>query len=150
MQLGNPVWTLKLIRERSPRYKITASEDVYDVCKQLIFPRLIASNVERFFFVGLNNSNEVVIIDEHSTGGVNESRVYIAEITKKLLLTNSNQVILIHNHPSGNLRPSSADEMITVKLREALNYFEIRVLDHLIVSDNAGNFLSFKEEGLIA
>ena len=150
MKLGNPVWSIRLVRERSPRYKITASEDVYEVCRQLIFPKLIASNVERFFFVGLNNQNQILIIDEHSTGGVNESRIYIAEIAKKLLLSNCNQVILIHNHPSGNLRPSSADEMITFKLREALSYFEIKVLDHLIVSENTSDFLSFKEEGLIA
>ncbi len=149
MTPGNPVWALKLVRETYPKYKISGSSDVYQLAKEFIFPKLVNANVESFYFIGVNNCNEVMIIDEHSRGGVNESRIYIAEIAKKLLLCNCNQVLLIHNHPSGNLVQSPSDMSITEKLREALAFFEIRVLDHLIVGYEVDNFISFKELGLI-
>lgn len=147
--LVNPVWTLKLVRENTPDYRISSSTDVYELIKSSIFPKLTDSNIERFYFIGLNTANEVLIIDEHASGGVNESRVYIAEIAKRLLLSNASFVILIHNHPSGNLQCSQADIQITEKIREALAYFDIKVLDHLIVGSGASDFISFKELGYI-
>jgi DNA repair protein RadC len=52
-----------------------------------------------------------------------------------------------HNHPSGVAEPSQADELVTRRLRDALQLVDIRVLDHLIVADNG--CLSFAERGLI-
>jgi DNA repair protein RadC len=55
-------------------------------------------------------------------------------------------VALFHNHPSGVLEPSQADELITVRLRDALALIDVRVLDHLIIGDGA---FSFAEHGLL-
>jgi DNA repair protein RadC len=54
-------------------------------------------------------------------------------------------IILCHNHPSGNLRPSRADEEITTKIKNAAKYFDITVLDHIIVSTDG--YYSFADEG---
>jgi len=56
-------------------------------------------------------------------------------------------VILSHNHPSGVAEPSQADELITRRLREALELIDVRVLDHLIVA--GGDVTSLAERGLI-
>ena len=56
-------------------------------------------------------------------------------------------IILAHNHPSGNLTPSQADKDLTKKLREAGNYLDVPVLDHVIFTDKG--YLSFADEGLI-
>jgi 2-oxoisovalerate dehydrogenase E1 component len=56
-------------------------------------------------------------------------------------------LILCHNHPSGSLKPSRADEELTQKIKEAARYFDIKVLDHLIVSD--GGYYSFADEGIL-
>jgi len=56
-------------------------------------------------------------------------------------------VILAHNHPSGVAEPSHADEIITVRLRDALALVDIRVLDHLIVGDGACTSLA--ERGVV-
>lgn len=149
MCLNNPVWTLKLIRESYPEYHITSSTDAFEFIKANLFPTLIEKSHEVFYFIGLNTSNQIIIVDEHSRGGVNESRVYIAEIAKRLLLANCSQVILIHNHPSGKLRPSDSDIDLTYKTQEALKLFEIKVLDHLVVGLSVSDFLSFKETGII-
>ena len=69
------------------------------------------------------------------------------EVVRTVLEANAAAVILYHNHPSGVAEPSQADELITRRLREALQLVDIRVLDHLIVADNG--CLSFAERGLL-
>ena len=59
---------------------------------------------------------------------------------------NAAAVILAHNHPSGVAEPSRADEVLTQRLKEALNLLDIRVLGHLVVGDAV---VSFSEQGLL-
>ncbi|MEI2750589.1 MAG: JAB domain-containing protein [Ferruginibacter sp.] len=54
---------------------------------------------------------------------------------------------LSHNHPSGNLKPSLADEDLTLKIKSAASLFDIKVLDHIIVSDEG--YFSFADEGIM-
>jgi DNA repair protein RadC len=56
-------------------------------------------------------------------------------------------VVLAHNHPSGSVQPSRADEMLTHTLKAALALVDVRVLDHIIVSQ--GQSLSMAEQGLV-
>jgi DNA repair protein RadC len=55
--------------------------------------------------------------------------------------------VLSHNHPSGNLNPSRADVEITQKIKQASAYFDIQVLDHIIVSEDG--YYSFADEGIM-
>jgi DNA repair protein RadC len=78
------------------------------------------------------------------------SRAQVADprvILKKALEEDAVSIILCHNHPSGSLKPSRADEELTSKIKEAAKYFDIKVLDHMIVSD--AGYLSFADEGLL-
>ena len=145
----NPVWSLKLVRESYPKYQIKGLTDVMDVIKTHIAPKLVESNIERFFFIGMNNRNKIIIIEEHTKGSINSSTVYIPEIAKKLLLCNCNSVIFIHNHPSGQLEFSSCDLTITDRLKNALELFDIRVLDHILVGENTDKFISLAERGAL-
>jgi DNA repair protein RadC len=52
-----------------------------------------------------------------------------------------------HNHPSGSLKPSHADEQLTLKRKEAAKYFDISVLYHIIVSEDG--YYSFADEGIL-
>ena len=56
-------------------------------------------------------------------------------------------IVLCHNHPSGSLKPSRADEELTKKIKEAAKYFDIAVVDHIIVSDQG--YYSFADEGIL-
>jgi DNA repair protein RadC len=60
---------------------------------------------------------------------------------------NAAAVILAHAHPSGVAEPSQADELITRRLKEALDLDDIRILDHIIVT--GGDTISFAESGLL-
>jgi DNA repair protein RadC len=59
----------------------------------------------------------------------------------------SKGVIIAHNHPSGNIQPSEADKKITEQMKEALQLFNIKLLDSLILTEN--NYLSFANMGIL-
>ena len=68
-------------------------------------------------------------------------------ILRKALEQDAVTLVLCHNHPSGSLKPSRADEQLTTKIKEAASYFDINVLDHIIISDDG--YFSFADEGMM-
>ena len=95
----------------------------------------------------LNQGNKVRDFTTISTGGITATVADPRLILKKALEQDAVSIILCHNHPSGHLQPSQADKDLTIKIAEAARYFDIRVLDHIIVSDEG--YFSFADEGLI-
>ena len=71
-------------------------------------------------------------------------RILFAVLLKSL----TTAVILLHNHPSGTLRPSEADKNLTEKIKKAGGLFDIKVLDHLILSPD-GDYYSFADNGIL-
>jgi DNA repair protein RadC len=102
---------------------------------------------EVFAVVFLNRANKIndfkIISEGGITGTVADPRI----ILKKALEEDAVSIILCHNHPSGSLKPSRADEELTYKIKEAAKFFDIKVLDHLIVSDDG--YYSFADEGIL-
>lgn len=102
---------------------------------------------EVFAVLFLNQANRVNHFEVVSQGGITGTVADPRLILKKALDHHAVNIILCHNHPSGNLKPSKADEELTHKIREAARFFDIKVIDHIIVS-NSGYF-SFADEGLL-
>lgn len=102
---------------------------------------------EVFAVVFLNQGNRIKNFSIISTGGITATVADPRVILKKALEEEAVGLILCHNHPSGNLRPSRADEELTRKMQEACRYFDIRLLDHLIVSEEG--YFSFADEGMM-
>ena len=102
---------------------------------------------EVFAVVFLNRANKINHFEIISRGGITGTVADPRLILKKALEEGATSIVLSHNHPSGNLRPSKADEEITAKIKLAAGYFDIKVLDHIIVSDEG--YYSFADEGLI-
>jgi DNA repair protein RadC len=102
---------------------------------------------EVFAAVYLDNRNRVIAFEELFRGTIDGASVYPREVVKQALARNAAAVILTHNHPSGVAEPSQADELITRRLKEALSLVDIKVLDHVIVGDEACE--SFAERGLL-
>ena len=103
--------------------------------------------LEEFKVMLLNRANKVLGIFNHSQGGITGTVVDTRLICAAALKGNAVSLILAHNHPSGNLKPSTADEELTRKIQEAARQFDIKVLDHLIISPD--RYFSFADEGLI-
>jgi DNA repair protein RadC len=64
---------------------------------------------------------------------------------KKALDVLATSIIICHNHPSGNLQPSRADEELTQKIRHGALFFDITVLDHIILTEDS--YYSFADDG---
>lgn len=102
---------------------------------------------EVFAVLFLNRSNKINHFQIISEGGITGTVADPRIILKKALEEDAVSIILCHNHPSGSLKPSKADEELTHKIKEAANYFDIKVVDHLIVSDDG--YYSFADEGIL-
>ena len=63
------------------------------------------------------------------------------------LKCNATSIILVHNHPSGNLKPSNADTELTKKLKNAGQFLDLPVIEHIILTK--GGYLSFADEGIL-
>ena len=103
--------------------------------------------LEEFKVLLLNRANRVLQILPISQGGMTGTVADPRLILAGALRVAAVSLILCHNHPSGNLRPSRADEELTQKIREAARYFDISVLDHIILSSEG--YYSFADEGLL-
>lgn len=123
--------------------KVVSSNDAY----QCIYSSMQDLNHEEFKILLLNRNNRVVKIETVSTGGIAGTVVDPKIIFKRALDAHASSIILSHNHPSGNLKPSKSDLDITKKLVRAGESLEIKVLDHIIISDKG--YYSFLDEGLM-
>ncbi|MEJ7769774.1 MAG: DNA repair protein RadC [Chitinophagaceae bacterium] len=102
---------------------------------------------EVFAVVFLNRANKINHFEIVSEGGITGTVADPRVILKKALEENAVSLILCHNHPSGNLKPSRADEELTTKIKEAARYFDIKIIDHVIVSEEG--YFSFADEGYL-
>jgi DNA repair protein RadC len=102
---------------------------------------------EIFAVLYLNRANKIKHSEIISEGGITGTIADPRIILKKALENDAVSIILCHNHPSGSLKPSRADEELTKKINEAASYFDIKVLDHIIVSEEG--YYSFADEGLL-
>lgn len=102
---------------------------------------------EVFAVVFLNKANKINHFEIISRGGITGTVADPRIILKKALEEDATSIVLCHNHPSGNLKPSRADEDLTLKIKEAAKYFDIVVMDHIIVSEEG--YYSFSDEGIL-
>ena len=101
---------------------------------------------EEFWIIYMNNSNKVISKSQLSKGGITGTLVDVRIVFKTALEMGATALILCHNHPSGTLVPSEADKQITKKLKLAGESLEIKVLDHLIITE--ASYFSFADEGI--
>jgi len=135
----------KLVKEEDFPYQVDQSFSSPDAVYQFL-KDIHDSDIEQFIVIYLDAKNKLSCINIQP-GTVDQTAVYIRQIVKHGLLSNASSVILAHNHPSGHLEPSEADRTLTRCVKDALLLLQIKVHDHLIVTDNG--FLSFSTEGYL-
>lgn len=129
--------------EALEKMKINSSASVYE----LMQPVIGELQHEEFWIIYLNNSNRVIQNKQLSKGGITGTLVDVRLVLKQALELGATGLVLAHNHPSGNLKPSEADKQLTEKLKRASESIDIKVLDHLIVTEKA--YFSFADENLL-
>jgi len=113
------------------KIQIGSSSDAYEV----LLPMYADLNHEEFWILLVNTANKVIGKEMISKGGSGVVAVDIKSIFRSVLDAKATGFIMSHNHPSGALKPSAADKQLTRKIIEAATCMDIRMLDHLIISD---------------
>lgn len=126
------------------RQKVITSHGAYEVLTN-IFPADTIDFRETFIVLYLNKASQVLGYSIISEGGTASTVVDTKMVIQTALLANASCILLAHNHPSGNLRPSIEDNRLTKRVEEAARLFDIKVLDHLIVTSES--FYSFSDNG---
>ena len=139
---------LELGRRRSggnvlQRTKVSSSKEIANYLRSILKDKIN----EVFVVLFLNRANKIKNFQIISKGGITGTVADPRIILKQALDEGATSLVLSHNHPSGNLQPSRADQELTNKIKQAASYFDIRILDHIIVSDE-GHY-SFADEGLL-
>ena len=139
MELGRRRRTEEALEKK----KITSSASVFELMQPIIGELYH----EEFWIIYLNNSNKVIEQLQLSKGGITGTLVDVRLTLRKALEVGATSIILAHNHPSGTLKPSEADKQLTQKLKTAAQSLDIKVLDHLIVTEKS--YFSFADEGVL-
>lgn len=126
--------------------KIVTSQDAYQVLIKFWDEGKI-NFIEQFRIALLNRANYVIGVIELSSGGITGTVADIRLIIAAAIKSNAVAIILAHNHPSGNLKPSQPDLDLTNKIAGAAKLFDLRLLDHLIVTEDS--YLSMADQGLL-
>ncbi|AVR47178.1 DNA repair protein [Christiangramia fulva] len=103
---------------------------------------------ESFKVMLLNNANRIKGIFEVSTGGITGTLVDLRIVFAVALKSMSTGIIIAHNHPSGTLYPSQADKQLTKKIKNASEFLDVKLLDHLILTPD-GDYFSFADEAIL-
>jgi DNA repair protein RadC len=128
--------------ETKPADFIGGSKDVYNMMRR----HLMDLNHEEFWIIFTGRSQKVLGKELISKGGLSQTLIDLKIIFSAALQYKSNAIILIHNHPSGNLKPSHEDIVLTKRITDAGKILDIKVSDHLIITDNG--YYSFADNGL--
>ena len=146
------VFGLKLFQALSERYlkekipkkiKLTSPEKVVNYLKQ----KMGKHKKEYFLILSLDSRNNLIKTDTISIGSLNANIVHPREVFRDAIRASAASIILIHNHPSGDPSPSEDDLKITQKLIKASKLLEIKIADHLIVTQDS--HFSFAEQKLL-
>ncbi len=143
---------LQAVLEMSKRYlrETLEKQDVIanpEDTREYLKSQLRDKPYEVFAALFLDNRHQIIKFEELFRGTIDGASVYPREVVKKALEQNAAALIIAHNHPSGVAEPSSADERITLRLKDALGLVDIRLLDHLIIGD--GEIVSLAERGVL-
>jgi DNA repair protein RadC len=155
------------VRESDGQYRDATQEEVIAVARRVLgyrvrrgaaldSPKVVRDFLclqlgdrehEVFAALFVNAQNRLIAYKELFRGTLTQASVYPREMVKEALAANASAVVFVHNHPSGLPEPSGADQVLTLRLKEALETVDVRVLDHFIVAGDAT--MSFAERGLL-
>ncbi len=136
LQLGQ-----RVKRSESKSDVVRSSADAYAYMR----PYLEHLDAEEFWIIVLSRANHIRRAECVGRGGTAATYVDPKIVMKRALDSMASSIILCHNHPSGNNRPSSQDDALTNRLKQAGEILDIKVIDHLIVCP--GCYYSYADNG---
>ena len=142
-----PVVNIRMVKEPS-LYSAEPIETSNDAAK-VIGQELKKLDREVFGVMNVKSDGSIININIVSMGTLNSTIISPRDVFKSCILSNAAGFIAFHNHPSGKLEPSMEDIETTQRLSECGKFMDIKMLDHIIVSGNTGDYVSLKQKGYI-
>lgn len=124
------------------RFMVRKAADIY----RYMHPKAAKLSTEHIWIILLNRKNAILDCKTVSQGGTSATVFDLKIILRHILLAQGvESIIMVHNHPSGSLRPSPQDDTITRQLAEGTKAIGIKMLDHVIVTQDG--YFSYADEG---
>jgi DNA repair protein RadC len=133
-------------RRRNDNFIVHTVKTSFDIF-EIFQPVLGDLNHEEFWIMLLNRANKIISKHKISQGGISSVTADTKIIAKYAIENLASNVVILHNHPSQNINPGMEDEKITIKIKSALDIFNIKLMDHLIIAGN--EYFSFADNGLL-
>ena len=139
--------SVKLVREKS--FYDQEKNDSPDKVVKPVAEKFCDMDCEHLLILNFDTAMHFINYSIASKGAIDKSVVCPRELIKTAILSNAQNVILVHNHPSGDPSPSATDVEVTCQMKEAFNFFGIKLTDHIIVTPQGLSY-SMKEKGIIS
>lgn len=144
IQLCGELVTRHGLTERPTGTLLQTTEDI----GRFLLPRFWRCDKEKLLMVSLNDRSEALNVTEISTGTPNATAINIKLILRQAVLDDARSIVLAHNHPAGHPLPSREDVNSTILVRKELKAVDVRLRDHIIVSDT--DYISMRETASLA
>lgn len=129
--------------EPAPNPRVASSGDIFRIMR----PRIGNLPHEEIWALLLNRRHECVKCMQISKGGMSSTVFDVRLLLREALLENATSVAICHNHPSGTREPSVQDDQLTRRCKEACAQLDIRLIDHIIVTNHNTTYYSYCDEG---
>jgi DNA repair protein RadC len=135
-----PIVKIRVSRGKTydPNKKVLKVEDAEKYFREYMNKNKIEGQ-EQFLVMYLGRGNQVLGIYPHSLGAMTATIVEIKMLVDVGVQLLAEAVITAHNHPSGNLNPSDQDKNLASRLKLAFSYFDIALIDNLILTKTGAN-----------
>jgi DNA repair protein RadC len=146
-----PVQRIMLAKDAQVHYSTAVPSESFTCLENLVSffkAAMQGCPVEEFWCVALDSANRPITAFRPDQGTPNQAVIYPSKIARGLLLACASGCVVAHNHPSNEAKPSIQDRELTRALQAALATVQIRLLDHLIITDTE-EFFSCRREGLL-
>ena len=118
---------------RMPKAPVTTARRVFE----LMIPLMKGMDHEEFWVLLLNKSNRLIRKQKLFSGGVDSTSIDTRMVMDECIRRKAVSIVIVHNHPSGDPKPSQADIAWTRKIQHACLSFDIKMLDHVVISDES-------------
>ncbi len=139
--------TYKPAFKMAERPQILSPNDLHLIIMQYEPMKEIINYKEIFMAIYVNQNSNILSIQKIGEGGLTATSVDVRIIMQSALLQCATGIFLVHNHPSGQLKPSQADKTLTQQVKQAAQFFNIQILDHVIITED--RFYSMYEEDVL-
>ena len=148
----NAATLISLVPEIAKRCAVSRTRDLSSFngaaqASRYLIPRLGMEKEEKALLLCLNPQKQLICCTELGSGVVDNVSLNARQVVETALKARASSVILAHNHPSGNPMPSRDDELLTRRIRDALQLVEITLDDHIVIGGQS--YFSFAESGLL-